>query len=210
MENEKPNKINKKLVIIIGVVFTTVVIIGGAWYLYNSQKTVYIENSEISAPIINLSPKVGGELKEIFVRAGDRVNANTIVARVGKELIKTKIAGLITNVNTNLGETYGPGQTIASMIDPSQLRVVGHLDEDKGLNQIHVGQRAVFTVDAFGSKDYVGTVDEISQNPDQSSVVFYISNTRQVKPFDVKVRFDISQYPELKNGMSAKIWVYKN
>jgi hypothetical protein len=25
----------------------------------------------------------------------------------------------------------------------------------------------------------------------------------------VKARFNLSEYPELKNGMSAKMWIYK-
>jgi hypothetical protein len=29
-----------------------------------------------------------------------------------------------------------------------------------------------------------------------------------VQKFDVKVAYDQAQYPQLKNGMSARIWVY--
>jgi len=43
----------------------------------------------------------------------------------------------------------------------------------------------------------------------EGDVVFNISDKREVKQFDVKVRFDISKYPELKNGMSAKMWIKK-
>ena len=52
-----------------------------------------------------------------------------------------------------IGKTFNPGQAVVSMIDPAQLRVVGTIDENKGLNEIHVGQLASFTVDAFGSKN---------------------------------------------------------
>jgi multidrug resistance efflux pump len=83
------------------------------------------------------------------------------------------------------------------------------VQEDKGLSQIKVGQSAIFTVDAFGSKEYSGIVDEISPTSNQGDIVFNISGTRQEQDFDVKVRFDTTQYPELKNGMSAKLWIYK-
>jgi hypothetical protein len=51
-------------------------------------------------------------------------------------------------------------------------------------------------------------VDEVSPTSEQGSVVFDISDQRPTNQFDVYVRFDPSKYPELKNGMSARIWVY--
>jgi len=77
------------------------------------------------------------------------------------------------------------------------------------LSDIKVGQSAIFTVDAFGSKQYSGIVDQINPTSDTGDIVFNISGTRQEMNFDVKVRFDVNQYPELKNGMSAKLWIYK-
>jgi hypothetical protein len=95
------------------------------------------------------------------------------------------------------------------MFDPNELRVIGQIDEDKGLSDVKVGQDVEFTVDAYGSKKYTGIVDEISPVSREGDVVFNISDKREVKQFDVKVRFDISKYPELKNGMSAKMWIKK-
>ncbi len=71
-----------------------------------------------------------------------------------------------------------------------------------------VGDPAAFTVDAFGSNRYQGIVDEVSPTSRASDVVFDISSQRPTNEFDVKVRFDPTKYPELKNGMSARIWVY--
>jgi len=99
--------------------------------------------------------------------------------------------------------------TVATMIDPTQLRVMGNLDEDKSLNQIKVGDPATFTVDAFGSQQFKGVVDEISPTSEAGSVVFNISDQRPTNQFAVYVRFDPAQYPELKNGMSARILIYK-
>ena len=42
------------------------------------------------------------------------------------------------------------------MVDPTQLRVVGHLDENKGLNEVQVGDVAKFTVDTFSANTYYG------------------------------------------------------
>jgi multidrug resistance efflux pump len=94
------------------------------------------------------------------------------------------------------------------MIDPTTLRIVGQIDENKGLDKIAVGQYATFTVDAFGSQKFSGVVDEISPEAQSQDVVFQISDKREEQIFDVKVRYDTTQYPQLKNGMSAKLWVY--
>lgn len=207
-ENKKP--INKNI-IALGAGLIVLLIIGTlVYYFLFIRGRVYTDQATVSAPQINLSATAGGELKAILVKPGEEVNANTPVAQVGDELITTQTSGLIISVNNNIGQIFSPGQTVVSMIDPSQLRVVVQLDEDKGLADIRIGQRAIFTVDAFGSRQYIGTVDEISPTADESAVVFNISDTRQTKQFDVKIRYDIDVYPELKNGMSAKVTIYTN
>jgi len=90
------------------------------------------------------------------------------------------------------------------------MKVIGQLEETKGLNKIKVGQRATFSVDAFPGKTYEGVVEEVSATSDDTGVVFNISDQRPIEKFDVKVKFNIADYPELKSGMSAKITVYTN
>jgi len=191
-----------------GVIVLALAIVGGLLYWQMSTTRVGIDTSLITAPIINLSPTTAGQLQEIYVNEGDMVSANTPVAKVGDEIIKTKIAGEIITVQNDIGTSFNPGQAVVTMIDPTQLRVVGTIDENKGLNKIQVGQLATFTVDAFGSKQYQGVVDEVDPSSNQSDVVFNISDAREEQQFDVKVRFDTNQYPELKNGMSARLTIF--
>ena len=183
--------------------------IGGFTYWKINSARIYIDKSELSAPLINLGPQTSDILQDVYVQEGDQVAANTLVARVGDQLIKTQVSGEIVSVAKRIGERIAPGETVVVMLNPDDLRVVGQIDEDKGLSDIHVGNRVVFTVDAFGSKEYEGFVDEVSPTSHQSDVVFNISDKRQTNQFDVKVRFDVNAYPELKNGMSARIWIYK-
>ncbi|HTY40144.1 MAG TPA: HlyD family efflux transporter periplasmic adaptor subunit [Candidatus Paceibacterota bacterium] len=183
--------------------------VGGFLWWQMSVQRVAIDRAEISAPLIDLAPATGGTLQEVFVREGDEIAQNTPVARVGDELIKSKLAGIVVTVHDDIGKMFAPGTPVVTMVDPTALRVVGHLEEDKGLASVRVGQMAVFTVDTFGSKSYYGTVDEVAPSSRQDDVVFNISNERPVNEFDIKVRFDTEQYPELKNGMSARIWIYK-
>jgi len=194
---------------IVGLILI-VAAIGGAIfaYLLVTSKRVSIDKTTIHAPEIDLAPTVPGVLEDMLVKAGDTVAANQVVARVGDELIKTKVSGIVTKADASVGQTYDPGQTVVAMIDPSELRAVGQIDENKGLDRIQVGDYAVFTVDAFGSKQYSGVVDSVSPEAESGSVVFTISDQRQEQVFDVKVRFDQNAYPELKDGMSARLLVY--
>ncbi|HEX8993888.1 MAG TPA: efflux RND transporter periplasmic adaptor subunit [Candidatus Paceibacterota bacterium] len=187
------------------------VIVAGAGivaYLIIAQSNVYTDKASISAPIIELSPQGSGTLQEVFVQEGDTVSANETVARVGNELVKTKIAGVVVGVPDKIGAAVAPGEPVVDMIDPSALRVVGNIDEDKGLSSVAVGDSVTFTVDAFGGKEFQGVVDEVAPTSNQSGVVFNISDQREVKQFAVKVRFDVAAHPEIKNGMSARMWIY--
>ena len=193
---------------IVSLIIVVALVIGVTAYWKISSASVYIDKSEIAAPQITLSPTASGIIQRILVNPGDQVNANTVVAQVGNELLKAQTAGIIVSTNNSIGTLANPGQTIVTMIDPSRLRAVGHLDEDKGLSNIHIGEPAIFTVYAFGSKKYNGIVDEVSPTARANDVVFSISDKRATQVFDVKIRFDQSAYPELKNGMSARLWVY--
>ena len=198
-----------RIIAVIAVALAILIGFGGYMYWNITSGRVYVEKSLISASVTNLSPTMSGTLQEVFASVGDNVQASAPIARVGNELIKAKSSGQILSISTNIGATFGTGQTIATMINPSDLRVVGQVQEDKGLKNIRIGQEAIFTVDTFGSKQYSGIVDQINPTSNAGDIVFNISNTRQVNDFDVKVRFNISQYPELRNGMSAKLWIYK-
>jgi multidrug resistance efflux pump len=208
-ESKTEEKIKGHHLTIIGFLIV-VFVVGVGLYWYVSSQTIYIDQSVIQAPIINLSPSNSGTLQAVFVNVGDKVIPNQPIARVGDEIVESKTSGEIVSVNQNVGEFLNAltGQAIvATMIDPTQLRVVGHLDENKGLAEVNVGDVARFTVDTFGAKEYYGVVDEIGQTS-QLSVTSNIFNQRPVNEFNVYVRFDPARYPELKDGMSARIWVY--
>jgi hypothetical protein len=86
---------------------------------------------------------------------------------------------------------------------------VGLIDEDKGLADLRIGQRATVEVDAFGGRKFLGTVEEVSDRPHRQDVAFSISDKREERQYEVKVRLDGRPDPGLKQGMSARIWVRK-
>ena len=211
--NEEQNTKKEKLIkrphvqSIIGIAVICIAL-GGFIFWHTTANTILIENSDLEAPVINLSGSTPGTLNALYVKEGDVISANSPVALVGSDIVTSKESGVVVGVQNNIGEFFTPGETIVSMIHSEDMRVVGAIDENKGLDQVVVGEKATFTVDTFGSKTYVGVVDSISSTSDDTGVLFSISDKRPTKKFDVKVRYNIADYPELKNGMSAKITVY--
>jgi multidrug resistance efflux pump len=186
-----------------------VLVVFTAGYFYVSNSRVYIDVASVTAPTISLAPTHPGTLEELYVTEGQRVNAFQPVARVGDEIIHTKVSGIITSANQALGNFYNTGMPVVTMIDRKALTVDGRLAEDKGLNRIKVGQKVIFTVDAFGSRQFEGTVAEVSPTSRASDIVFSISDKREEQQFTIKAKINPDQYPELKPGMSARLWIYR-
>lgn len=190
-------------------IFLFVILVFGVFYIANIQGRIYVEDSQIEAPTIMLSPSVPGTLDKVYVKEGDIVQDNMVVASVSGTNIKAKTDGVVISVQNTPGALVNSQTPVVQMIDPQELRVVGRIQEDKGLKDVHPGQNVIFTVDAFGSKKYQGTVESISPSSRQQDIVFSISSNRQENEFNVYVKYDLNAYPELKNGMSAKMWIYK-
>jgi len=213
MENTTPQKQGKNhlktpwVQSVIIIVFISVVLFIFLYWL-SVRDTVFIENSYLDAPVANISPTTPGMLNALYVKEGDKIAPDTQVALVGSDILYAKSGGIVASAPEVLGSYYAPGQTVVSVVDDSQMKVVGSIDETKGLKDIVAGERATFTVDAYPGKTYEGVVDEVDPVSEDTGVTFSISDERPVKKFDVKVRFDDSKYPELKSGMSAKITVY--
>jgi multidrug efflux pump subunit AcrA (membrane-fusion protein) len=151
-----------------------------------------------------------GVIDKFYVQEGDEVSQGQKLAKVGDETITARTAGVVTWIQNTPGQMASPGQPIVKMIDPREFRVVGRIEEDKGLADIKPGQKVAFTVDAFPGRQYSGVVDSVGAAARDSDIVFSISDQRQEREFDVNAVFDVRAYSELKNGMSAKMWVYKS
>lgn len=209
MENPKQSMFAKPWVqSVSGIIVLTVLSLA---FVYFKTISAYIsvENSNISAPIISISPETSGILDEVYVKDGDEVKAGQSLARVGAEILKAKVDGVVIYTSNTPGQVFNSSQPIIKMIDPGELRVVGTIKENSGLDKIKVGDPVSFTVDAFDGEKYTGIVEEISETSKDSSVVFSISDKREIKEFTIKVRYNTLSYSKFKNGMSAKIKVYK-
>ena len=209
IEKKSSNSKSTKSAAIVGGSLMLVIVAVGIFYLVTTNNQIYTDKADIEAPIISISPNSDGTLQKMLVQNGEEVAANTPVAQVADQVLRSNEAGLIVSAESIEGKTIGKGEPVVTIIHPEDLSVVAHMDEDKGLSGIRVGQLVSFTVDTFGAKKYTGIVDEISSTSRQSGVVFNISDQREVRQFDVKIKFDVKKYAELKNGMSAKVTIFK-
>ena len=164
-------------------------------FIYKSISSyVSIDEGTISAPIISISPETPGVLEKVYVNVGDEVEAGQQLAQVGAETITAKVSGIIIYTSDTPGQYFTYASPVIKMVNKDELRLIGTIKEDAGFSDIRIGDTATFTLDAFPGKEFTGIVDEISATSKDSSVVFSISDKREVKEFT--------------NGMSAKIKVY--
>jgi len=191
-----------------GIVLAALLIIGALFFFLKTTDRVFIDDSVITAPIISVSATTNGRLRELDVTEGQLVKKGDVLAVVGSETLRTDNDALVILSNNQVGSTISTQTQLMQLIRPIDLRVTGTLDENKGLKNVRVGQVVSFTVDAFPGKTYWGYVDEISPSAKTTQLAFSISNERPTQQFLVYARFDTTKYPEIKNGMSAKLVVF--
>ena len=207
-QNKKESVLSKPWVKSISFAVLVFSALAGFLFWQDTKDTVFIENAHIEAPLVTIAPASAGVLNALYVSEGDTVPAHANVALVGSSILTTGEGGIVQSAPKIIGSYISPGQAVVSVVNTSEMKVVGAVDETKGLNSIKRGQYATFTVDAFPGKTYEGIVDEVSPTAVDTGVVFSISDKRPINKFNVKVRFTLAEYPELKSGMSAKITVY--
>jgi multidrug resistance efflux pump len=193
----------------IGLVVVLVAAAGIGYAVWQASKRVKIDEATLTAPTIPLPAHAGGTLRRVYASVGDDVRAHRPIAWVGNEAISSDVPGTVISIRDDLGAQIAPGTTVATLINRNQLRAVGKIAEDEGLADLRIGQRATVEVDAFGGKKFSGWVEEISAVPARQDVKFAISNKREERDYEVKVRFDGVPDPGFRQGMSARIWVHK-
>lgn len=197
-----------KILRIIVIAIVCILSFVGLLYFEYTKDRVAIENSMVSAPIINVSPATPGKLTDIKVYENENIQKGDPIAVVGGQTLYADTEALVIMANNQIGSIASPQAPVAQLINPSEMRIAGTIDENKGLNDIKVGQVASFTVDALSGETFWGYVDEISPSAKQTQASFSISSERPTQQFVVYARFDAKKYPEIKNGMSAKMTVY--
>lgn len=204
-----PEKKSKKFVVPFVIALSIAFVGGIVWYWMVQRQYVYSDKAAISASLIELTPFNPGILKKVLIDEGDVLSAHQAVAYVGTEILTTEVSGVAVMVKNDIGAQYHANEAVVTMIEPKEMRLVARIEEDKGLKDIWVGQKAYFTVDAYGSQEFEGVVESVSQTSREGDVVFNISDKRETKEFEVEVKYDLMTSPAFRQGMSAEVWIRK-
>lgn len=192
------------------VIVVAILLIGSYIFFQLLRNRVSIENSLVQAPIITISPETPGKILNINVYEGETVKKGDALAIVGTSSLNAYQDGLIVSTDNAIGSIATAATPVVQMINFSDMRIAGTIDENKGLNQIKVGQIVSFTVDALPGQTFWGYVDEISPTAKQTALQFSVSSERPTQQFMIYARFNAYANPQIKNGMSAKMTVYTN
>jgi HlyD family secretion protein len=96
---------------------------------------------------------------------------------LGYTLIRSPVSGVVIARSVDLGQTVA-----ASFTTPELFRIARDLTKmqieaavaEADVAKVHVGQRVDFTVDAYGTRSFTGTVAQVRLNPtSQQNVVTY-------------------------------------
>jgi multidrug resistance efflux pump len=201
---------NPKVLRAILVIFVAVALISGFIFYQLLKDRVSIEDSLIQAPIITISPEVPGKILDIKVYEGEKIKRGDTLAIVGTSSLNAYQDGLVVSTDNAIGSIASAQTPVVQMINFADMRVAGTIDENKGLDKIKIGQIVSFTVDALPGQTFWGYVDEISPTAKQTQLQFSVSSERPTQQFLVYARFNAFSYPQIKNGMSAKMAIYTN
>lgn len=201
---------NPKVLRALLIVFVAIAVIGGYYFYETLRDRVAIEDSLIQAPIITISPETPGKILNIKVYEGEKIKKGDALAIVGTSSLNAYQDGLIVSTNNAIGSIASAQTPVVQMINFADMRVAGTIDENKGLDKVKIGQIVSFTVDAIPGQIFWGYVDEISPMAKQTQLQFSVSSERPTQQFLVYTRFNAYAYPQIKNGMSAKMTVYTN
>ena len=128
--------------------------------------------------------------------------------------VKAPIAGVVGNKTVQVGQVAQAGQQMLALISLDDVWVTANFKESQ-LKDIRVGQRATFSVDAYGGREYRGHVDTIapatgsrfSLLPPENATGNYVKVVQRVP---VKIVLDEPNTGHLlRPGMSVnpKVWV---
>jgi len=205
------NFFKNKIAVRIAIAVIVIIAVIGGWLFFELfHARIFIDNSLIDAPIVSVIPQTAGILNDMRASEGQLVHKGDVIAVVNGEPLVTNTDGIVIMANRAVGSSVSSLNPVVQIINQPQMRVAGTIDENKGLNDIRVGQVISFTVDALPGRVFWGYVDNVSPSAKQTQLAFSISSERPTQQFIVYAKFNAAAYPDIKNGMSAKITVYTN
>ncbi len=206
------------IVMIVILVVLTIAGVGG-YLLYNNYNYYSTNDAQVTGNIVNIDAMATGTLNSLRVNVGDFVSTDEIIGTVkiqgsyATETLKAHFSGVIVQVPGTVGQTVGPGITIAQEGDPSSVKITSYVDET-AINNISLGQLVDIHVDAYSGTTFSGHVNQIvgaaagqfSLLPTQDNASGNFTKVSQRIP--VNILLDGNPGFMLLPGMSAEVTVH--
>ncbi len=173
-----------------------------------AQNPELISQSELETTQTNL------EVAEALYQAGEhtvdqwRANLREARDRLAKTVIIAPMAGRVTRLNVELGETAivgtmnNPGTVLLTVADLSEMEAVVEVDETD-IPQIAMGDSASIEIDAYPDEVFTGRVTEIGHSSIQGGALGLSGSTSdQAVDFEVVIQLD-NPPDELRTDLSA-------
>jgi len=155
---------------------------------------------------VYVMPSVTGELQNVSVKVGDRVEEDQVLAQVDASrdgqtyrpsLIKAPIAGIVTSFTGVEGSMVAPSSPVAVIENLDNLEITISVIE-RYSTLISEGNKVIVTFDAIPGETFTATVTSLSPTIDSRT------RTRTVK-----ARLDVPE-PRVISGMYANLNVIIN
>lgn len=130
------------------------------------QEQVDLRNTEgytESARLCTLRAASSGEITAMLVRAGDRVTAGQVLARIGHADITAPYDGMVSAVLARVGEAASSGRHLLTVFDPTRMRVVASIPRSK-LRDAHLDEPVEVEVPSINQRMTAQKVIVISQS----------------------------------------------
>jgi HlyD family secretion protein len=136
-----------------------------------------------------------------------QANLEQALDQLGKTTIRAPMAGRITRLNVERGETAvvgtmnNPGSLLLSIADLSVMEAVIEVDETD-IPEIAIGDSASVEIDAFGDRRFSGVVTEIGNSSIVPINPSAGSTSNQAIDFEVRIKLD-DPPPSIRPDLSA-------
>lgn len=194
----------------------------GYYYWYQGAHYVATEDARIAGEIYRVMPKMTGKLTDLTIKEGDTVIADQVVGQqdsanlatnmLENSLLRAPISGTVIKTEAKVGEVVSTGQTVALIIDESNLYISANLEETE-IGRVQVGQKVDIYLDAYPDKTLSGHLMEIGQATNSTFSLMPATNTsgnftKVTQRIPVKIAIDDSAGLSLSAGLNAEIKVH--
>lgn len=155
----------------------------------------------VAGSTVDTHSDVAGKVSKLYVSIGDRVRKDAPIAEVDPSrpgmnfvpgLVKAPISGTIVALPAQLGMTVSQAVPLARIAADDTLDLRVHVAE-RFISEIHLGQKAEVSLDAYPGQIFNAAVKELSPVVDPAS-----------RTMEVLLRLD-NKDSLLKSGMFAKV-----